>query len=363
MADTYTTIRTAVLQKLQDTGTADFQTGELDDRMKDGLRHFARFVPHIVRVPYNTESRTGAATETSAGYLVDTGETQFVVPVAGQFTTDIDKAVHNITDNTWATVMTDGSNSTSKLKLSSDIMVSGEEYEMYNKGCTANNQINIEDVEDLLWVDKVEFPIGTEREFSVQGNILTILIDYTPDDTKDEDAKKKIYVYFAKRHKVSQLTDLAGLVDLVAGYSAGESSIVIDEITTDEIIEEDQEFTIAGLQEIYTVTAAVTIASSEATVSFFPGLEADVLNNAAVTLTLSTFNGRYGRQLEALFVDYVAAIAASSKATKYINAIPKGGPGVPGRFQSWAQLTLQRVQRELMAMAEPPTSKVLTRAR
>jgi hypothetical protein len=354
MADSYTTLRTAILQQLQDTGTADFQTPEIDDRMKDGLRYIARYVPHIVRVPYTMESRTGAATATTSGSLVDTGETQFL---AG----DVDKVIKNITDNTWAVVKT--FTSTSVLVLSRDIMVSGEEYEMYNKGCTANNQINIDDVEDLLWVEKVEFPIGTERAFSIQGNILTILIDFTPDDTKAEDAKKIVHVFFAKRHKVSQLTDLLGAVDLGAGYNEGDTTMTIDEITSDEIVEEDQEFTVAGMQEIYTVKAAVTIAGGQADVTFYPGLEADVAEDIVVTFTLSTFEGRYGRQLEALFVDYVAAIAAESKAYKYVNAVPKGGPGVPGRFDRKAQLTLQRVQRDLMAMAEAPTSKELSRAR
>ncbi|KKN23716.1 hypothetical protein LCGC14_0902170 [marine sediment metagenome] len=354
MADTYSTLRTAILQKLQDTGSADFQTGEIDDRMKDGLRHFARYVPHIVRVPYTIESRTGAATATTAGSLVDTGESQFL---AG----DVGKIIHNLNDNTWAVVKT--FTSTSVLVLSRDIMVSGEEYEMYNKECVSNKQINLEDVEDPLWVERVEFPIGAERSFSLRGTILTIGIDFTPDDTKAADANKIVHVFFAKRHKVSQLTDLLGAVDLGAGYSEGDTTMTIDEITNDEIVEEDQEFTVAGLQEIYTVKAAVTIAGSQADVTFFPGLEADVAEDIVVTFILSTFEGKYGRQLEALFVDYVAAIAASSKATKYINAIPKGGPGVSGRFQSWAQLTLQRVQRDLMAMADPPPNKILTRAR
>ncbi|KKN32949.1 hypothetical protein LCGC14_0808580 [marine sediment metagenome] len=357
MATSYANLINQIEQLLQDSGNAEFDTTELGDRFQQGLRYVARYVPHIVRVPYFIESRTGSATATAAGYLVDTGETQFIVA------NDIGKVIRNLNDNTWAIVVTDGSNSTSKLKLSRDIMVSGEEYEMYNKECVSNKQINIEDVEDYLWVDKVEFPIGTERSFSLLGTILTLGIDFTPDDTNDADAKKIVHVFFAKRHKVSQLTDLLGAVDLGAGYSEGDTTMTIDEITTDEIVEEDQEFTVAGMQEIYTVRAAVTISGSQADVTFYPGLEADVAEDAVVTFALSTFEGRYGRQLEALFVDYVAAMAASSKATKYINAIPKGGPGVPGRFQSWAQLTLQRVQRDLMALADPPTSKVLTRAR
>ncbi len=354
MPRTYSALRDAVEQLLQDTSNADFSTTELDDRMLDGLRHFARFVPHIVRVPYNTESRTGSATATTAGSLVDTGESQFL---AG----DVGKIIHNLTDNTWAVVKT--FTSTSVLVLSRDIMVSGEEYEMYNKECTDNNQINIEDVEDYLWVEKVEFPIGTERSFSIQGTILTLGIDFTPDDTDDADAKKIVQVWFAKRHKVSQLTDLAGAVDLSGGYSEGDTSMVIDLLQSSGTVEEDQEFTIAGFQEIYTVTADATIASNEATVSFYPPLEADVAEDIVVTFTLSTFEGRYGRQLEALFVEYVAALASSSKSTKYINAVPVGGPGVAAGFDTWGFRTLRRVKRDLMAMADPPTSKILSRVR
>lgn len=336
---------------LQDSSNAIFAAAtELNDRLQDALRDFARYRPHIVRVPYTVESRTGTATSTTASALVDATEVQFL---AG----DVGKVIHNTTDNTWAIVT--AYVSTSQLTLSRDIMVSGESYEMYNKDCTSNKQINIEDVEDYLWVEKLEFPIGTEREVdSIHGSILTIGIDDNPDDTKDADADKIVHVYFAKRHKVSQLTDLAAAVNNGAGYSESDTSIVLDALQDGTAtIEEDQEFTIAGMRQIYTVTADATIGTNAATIYFYPGLEGAVLDNAVVTFTLSTLD----RILEDLIASYVAALASMSKSTAYIDKVTKGGANVSGGFMSWGEREFYRIKAELMSLAKPAVAKSLSR--
>jgi len=306
---TYTAIRDNIESRLQDGGNSVHTTAELDLLIEDALRDMAQYIPHNVLVLYAVETRTGSATATSAGYLVDTGETQFVVA------NDIGKVIHNTTDNTWAIVVTDGSNSTSTLKLSRDIMASGEQYEMFNPGCTANNQINIGDVQDHLWVEKVCFPIGVEREIDhIRGDILTIGISYDPDDTKDANAVKIVEVYFAKRHKLTQLTDTTGAVNNGAGYSEGATSMAMDGLQSTGTVEEDQEFTVAGLQEVYTVTADASISSNAATVTFYPGLEGDVADDAVVTFVDSTLK----RQHESLLVEYVTARAEIDKGAKML---------------------------------------------
>ncbi|KKN21004.1 hypothetical protein LCGC14_0929750 [marine sediment metagenome] len=303
MAKTYVTLTNEIEQTLQDSTNLTFTLAtELNDRFQDGLRKVAEFVPHIVKVPFAIETRAGAASSTTSGALVDATETQFL---AG----DVGKNIHNTSDNTWAVVT--AFVSTSQLTLSRDIMVSGENYRMYNKDCSSQKQINIEDVEDYIWIDKIEFPVGKEVLFSRDRNIVTLKLDTVLDDTKDANANKIIHVFFNKRHKVSQLTDFAGAVDLVAGYSEGDTSIVIDGLEAGTpTIEEDQEFTIAGRTEVYTITAAATIGTNEATVSFFPGLEADLINDVVVTLIASTLD----RNLERALVKYVAGSAALSKA-------------------------------------------------
>ncbi|KKK99444.1 hypothetical protein LCGC14_2632680, partial [marine sediment metagenome] len=97
------------------------------------------------------------------------------------------------------------------------------------------------------------------------------------------------------------------LVDLVAGYSEGDTSMVIDDLQSAGTIEADQEFTIANTRGIYRVTADATIASNEATVSFYPGLESDVDNDVVVTFTQSTLTDP---KVETFVINYASALAA-----------------------------------------------------
>ena len=303
---TYANLQDRVELNLQDTAGSIYDqgaSGEIQEAMADSLRDVANYVKHIVRVVYQVESRGGSATATTTGSLVDTSNLQFV---AG----DVDKVVHNTTDDTWAVIT--GYTSTSVLTLSKDIMVSGETYYIYNKGCHASNQINIGDVTDHLWVDHLEYPVGTWREIEdIDGDILTFGIDSRYiDDSAETDSRVDVHVYFNKRHKVSQLTDLAAAVYLTAGYSAGDTSMLIDGLQSSGTIEEGQEFTIQYRKEIYTVTADATIATNAATISFYPGLEANVDDNDVLTLKLSTLD----TMTEPVFCKYAAGAVMMSKA-------------------------------------------------
>ncbi len=304
---TYAQLQNKVELNLQDTAGSIYDQsagGEIQEAIADSLRDVANYVKHIVRVVYQVESRGGSATATTTGSLVDTSNLQFV---AG----DVDKVVHNTTDDTWAVIT--GFTSTSVVTLSKDIMASGETYYIYNKGCHASNQINIGDVTDYLWVDHLEYPVGTWREIEdIDGDILTFGIDSAYiDDSAETASRVDVHVYFNKRHKVSQLTDLSATVYLVAGYSAGDTSMLIDGLQSSGTIKEGQEFTIQYRKELYTVTADATIATNAATISFYPGLEADVDDNDVLTLKLSTLD----TMTEPVFCKYAAGTVMMGKAS------------------------------------------------
>jgi len=346
MAYTYTALRDHVESALRDSTNATYSTGELDYNIVEGLRESAEYVKHLVMVPFNMESRTGYATSTSTGNLVDATESQFL-------STDTGKRVHNTTDNTWADIIS--YSSSSQVGLSHDIMAADDAYEIYNKGCWQNNQINIESVEDYLWVEKVEYPVGTERNFNLEGNIITVWINFNPDDTSESDANKIVYVWFNKRHKLSQLTDFVGAVDYTSGYSKGDTSMVIDGLQASGTIEEDQEFTLASRPQVYTVTESATISGNEATVTFYPGLDADVANDIVVNFVQSTLP----RKLEPVLVDLIKGRAIMDESNTHLNARSILDPKAWKNYLEASAVPYNNALAKLQAMAESKTSEIL----
>ena len=168
-----------------------------------------------------------------------------------------------------------------------------------------------------------------------------------------------VHIYFRKRQFISQLTDLLGAVDLIAGYSAGDTSMVVDALQSSGTVKAGQLFTVAGTRGTYRATADVTITSNEATISFFPGLENDVDDNDVVTFKQSTLTPT----LEPLFARYVAAKLAinkpgviipesRSKVRPYltdgsftINESNKGGPGTSGDYLSYVRAEKELVEQ------------------
>ncbi len=309
MAQTYATLKDDIEAKLQDASNAVFSaTVDLDPIIKNSLREVSRYVPYRALETFQVESRTGTATSTSTDNLVDATNAQFL-------STDVGKVVYNSTDKTWAVILT--YSSTTTVGISKDIFASGENYSIYNRGCKATNQVYIGDITDYLWVTKVEYPVGTRREVdSIDGDILTFGLDVAPDDTALSDADKDVHVYFAKKHKVSQLTDLAGAVNNAGGYAAGSVSMAINGLQSSGTIEAGQEFTLASTRGTYTVTADATIGTNAATITFFPGLENAVEHAEVITFKLSTLTPF----LESAFCKYAAAEAAISKASQPIQS-------------------------------------------
>ena len=325
---TYAQFRDAVELALRDSNNTYFATTELDDRIKESLRSAARYRKHLVKVTYQIESRYGSATSTSSGNLVDATKDQFVSTA-----NDVGKRVFNDTDKTWADIIS--YSTAEQVGLSHNIMASGEEYYIYNKGCWNNKQFNVEDITDYVGnnhgIHRLQYPLGHDRNVDfVRENIVQIGLDSEPDDSDSNNTDRviDIYVWFNKRHKLSQLTAFASAVDLTAGYSKGDTSMVIDGLQATGTIEEDQEFTLASRDQVYTVTAAATIASNEATVSFYPALDADVANDVVVTLIQSTLDD----DLEEILIDYVIGKALMDEANLHLPSLSLGGTDTYKRY-------------------------------
>ncbi len=334
--ETYATMIDLISQKLQDTSNATWEDTELTLYIAEGLREIAQYHPHILRFEFNLESRRGTANGDTTGALVDTTLDQFLA-------TDVGKWVYNSEDRTWAEV-TDYVDET-QLTLSTDIFPDGNEpYQMFNKGCTDRREINIRApqnpdgalgsrVMDYLWINKIEYPIlqnppsylETGEWEEQEGQIIRLKVEGEPDNTKNTSARDEVWVYFACRHKLSQLTTLLGKVNNSSGYAAGLQAINVDDIQSSGTLYKGQEFTIDGVRGIYVADYQRTISGSAiAPLTFWPPLADATTDNDNVRFVSNTLSF----QLEGLFADLVAGKALMNKSPKYLNQINKGGARV-----------------------------------
>lgn len=341
MGRTYSALRDAVEQRLQDTGNSVFSTTEIDQEIKDSLRLLAEYVPYMRFDDFEILYKVGTATETLASHLVDDTNEQFE-------SGDVGKLVWNTSDRTFAqiTAYTDAGDVT----LSSDIFTVGESYGIFHKNCRSEREINIESITDFVGpnhgVRYVEYPIMCDppyyRNYKIMGDILTLDVRRTMQDNY------KVRVWYAGRHRVSQLTDFAGAVDLEGGYAAGATSMVIDGLQATGTIEEGQEFTVAGIHGTYRVTEDATISTNEATVSFFPGLSAAVENDIVVTFVKSSLTPT----LEDMLIRLVAARCAMSKSTSFMDKVSTGHAPAE-RYYAWGKAEYDLVIRDLKRLRPP----------
>jgi hypothetical protein len=282
-----------------------FSDTEFGYALDEALREFSQYIPHLIPQPYKLEYRTGTDTTGTASYLTDATESQFVAADATEY-----KVVKNTTDNTWAVVTS--YSSTSVLGLSADIMDSGESYEMYNPGCSDHKSINIANtLADCLNIDHVEWPLGTRRNFTLNGDILTLDIASDPSETDD----LYVWVYANYPHFITDMTDLAGAVNNASGYSAGDTSMALNGLDSSGTVEQGQEFTLVGSRNKYRVTTDATISTNAATIYFWPALDIAVANAAVVTFVKTTLT----QQTEQLVTELAAAKAALNKPLEHIN--------------------------------------------
>ena len=345
---TYAETQTMILQMLQDTGSAIFDTTELGYWIEESLKEFAAYIPHIVPVVFQIESRDGSETAGTASSLTDASKSQFL---AG----DVEKVVHNTTDETWAVVET--FSSASVLTLNADIMDLNENYNIYNKRCWNRRQIYIGDVTDYLRVDSVEYPIGTKRNWVIYNDILEIIVDFVADSdsTLSTVPNVDVLVRFVKPHKLNQLTDWSG--ELTANGSKGDTTIAVDGFNASEKVERGDEFYIQFHRYLYTVMADTTFTAGAGTLTFFPGFEAAVTDNDDIEFVKSTLQPHH----EEMFAHLVAARASMSNSISLINKVNVGGAGAWADFQSWGERKLSEVLRKLNKIAVPRTKRLYSR--
>jgi len=351
---TYSNMRDVIEQKLQDTGNAVFSTTELDYAIEEASREYSTYHPYIYKAEFNLESRTGTADTDTASALVDTVKDQFL-------STDVGKWVYNSEDRTWAQVTAYVDET--QLTLNKDAFPDGNEpYQIFNEGCTDSKEFSIDAPQqpdgalgrrtfDWLKIDKIEYPILQDPprflkrgEWELQeNNIIRLKITDEPPDTKDSDAADEVWVYFALRHKLSQLTTLLGKINLEAGYAAGSTSVAMDDLQSIGTLYKGQEFTIDNCRGIYIVDYQRTIASNACDpVSFWPPLKDAVVDNETVRFKLSTLSYSH----EGTFADLAAGKAAMSKARSYINKI-NYGPNPYRYMYEWGKLKYEDALREL----------------
>ncbi len=352
MAKAFATLINEVQSDLGDD-TTTYTDAKVTVQVEKSIKTVSDIVPRVVRHEFDLESRTGTATSDTADALVDATNSQFV-------SGDVDKVIYNTADKTWAIVT--AYVSATQLTLSKDIMVDGDEdYQIFNKGCWNSKQINIEDVVDYVGADRgvvaVEYKTQKStgntgstldtrnyRNWTVEGDILTVDIDFTPPDSSTSDADIEVFVWFNKRQTVSQLTVLAGAINN-GNLTVGTTTISVDGLSGTEVVAAGTLLTIAGIRGRYMVTADKTLSSGGGDLVIFPGLLDVIVDGDVVTIVGSTLN----IQMERLVVEMAAAYSALSLQA---NAIPKGGQAVFNRYEGKLALAFS----ELRGLGIPETS-------
>jgi hypothetical protein len=201
---TLSAIRATVRQVLRDEFVSSdedytWEDDELDLIISSFLVEISRPRPYQVKETVYAVNKSGTATSTLANHLVDTSASF----VAG----DVGKTVYNTTDKSTAIITV--RNSASDVTLDTDIMTSGEDYEIYCAGGTNPRDIYIGDITGLLSVDEVEYPTRRRpknlRNFDIFGDVLTIDVGSAPDDGDE------VFVYC---YKVHTLTESSSTLDI-----------------------------------------------------------------------------------------------------------------------------------------------------
>ena len=348
MAKSFATLIDEIQSELGDD-TTTYTDAIITIQLEDAFRELSDYESYVMLETFRIESRTGTADEDKSGALVDDAKTQFVSTAA-----DVGQVIQNTTDKTWAVVT--AYVDTGELTLSKDIFPDGDEaYEIFNKGCSNKYQVYIGDVTDYIGdkhgVFAVEHPIGESRNFTVAGDILTIDVSEV-DDSGGTAPDVEVYVWFNKRHRVSQLADLAGTVN--GTPSAGATTFVIAAVGSGtDVIAEDTLFSVAGVRGTYKMKYDLTLSSGGGTIVFWPGLESAPSSGAIVAFIGSTLN----RTHERLVVELTAARCALSR---HANEIPKGGTGTYGRYETKLAIVLDKL--EVLKRNRPPdTSRIYSR--
>ena len=351
------------------TLTTTWTDAKINQLIDNALSEVSEAVPYVMVDIYQLETRRGLATSTSSDNLVDTANAHFVSAAA-----DVGKVVYNTTDKTWAVITS--FSTTSQVGLSVDIMASGESYEIYNKGCWNNKQINIEDSGDFLWVLGAVYPVNPNWMFSsstenmrnvklLSQNKIAEIDTWYVENTKDTDANKDVYLYLARQHHLDVMTLLITGAT-TAAYAAGVKLINIDGMDTTGTCFKNSLFyftlidTVAtDSRLVYRVTEDTTFVAGAKDVKFFPALECGVSNNDTVTFISSTLTP----DLERILIDLVTGQVLMGEGISQINAISKGGQAVATRSFEMGRAILEKARNQLKALIDVDlrANKVLAR--
>lgn len=362
MARTYAEMLDLIEQMLQDPNAAVYTTTNTNYWIEDGLKEFSMYAPHIVDVIFKIESRTGSDTAGTSGKLTDDTKSQFLATTSEAdaiLLGEDDKVVHNTTDNTWATVLISTNFTTSVMTLTANIMASGENYEIYHKRCRNNKQIYIGDMPVYLWIDSVEYPVGTRRNFTVYDDVVEIDVNTVADSDLTATILPDIDVLirFAVPHVLSQLTHWEGTLS-AATEAAGEPEIAIAGMGDTETIEVGEEFNIEFHRTLYFVRKEdTTSGNAVAALKIFPRLEAGTITGDVITFRKSSLQPQH----EELFAHLVAARAVLSNNISYINAINKGGEGTWRKYQEWGERKLAEALHKLDGLKKIQTSRIYSK--
>lgn len=297
---------------LNDSANAVWTAVEVQEFVTNATIELSRKDPFQKMEMMNLETRTGQATATTAGALVDATETQFVAA-------DVNKVIFNTTTRTWAIVT--AFVSSSQLTLSNDIMLITNDYLIFHQNCWNNRQLYLGDIEDYIGADRgifqLEFPISRlpaiYRTFVVRRDVLEMGIDYTPPDSDPGEVNQiEVILWYNARHFVSELTDLLGAAD--GAENALATTMDFKNLNGSEVIREGQEFTIAGIRGRYRVVTEATLAGGATTsngIEFWPPVESAISDNDVVTLLDSTLSPEQERIVSML----AAGRAAIDKGT------------------------------------------------
>lgn len=207
-------------------------------------------------------------------------------------------------------------------------------HNLLTDGTTRRITLSAADKWKLVWGDFkkywCEYEVGEEPEERKNCDRMgdTIYLDSSALPA----ASASVYIWLGHKHLLQSAigtTDTAGAVKTAAALLA--TSLILKSLGTGTI-NEDTKLTIAGDSTVYHVTATVTIATNEATVSIFPPLVVAADVDDVVTLALA--DSTLTPQLEKI-VDYLAAgTAAMSKSRKYItnNTMLSGA-----KWQDWME--------------------------
>lgn len=353
MALSYANIQDRIEQLLQDTANATYDTTELGMWIEGELKRISRYRPLIVEVIFQIESRRGTDATGTTSALTDAVKAQFL-------TTDPtnEKVVHNITDDTWAVILT--RTSSSVVTLSRDIMDANESYEIYNKRCKNKRQIYIGDMPFYLWIDSVEYPIGTERNFKLLDDVIELEVEDNTiadsDSTLSNLGQVDVLVRFAMPQILSQLTDWVG--ELTATESEGDTTIAVDGFANSEVIEVGEQFNLENHRTVYIITTPTTLSgTATGNITFYPPLEAASSDNDDITFRKSTLTP----ELEEMLCQRVAARAMLSNTVTKLDNVLLGGGGTYQRERQWAMDMLAESERTLRSIVRALPYKTLPR--